>query len=78
MKQRKPQTAPSDQSNILSKHDLIERLHPSLRIHFTPLPKAGDPLTDEQLAAIFCGDLSALNDLLCLVQQFEKINVVGG
>jgi|GEM_PF-3026456 len=65
MGQRKRQPASSE---IASKRDLIETLHPSLRATFTPLPQAGEPLTDEQLAAIFSGDLKALKDVVRLIQ----------
>lgn len=43
--------------------DDLTRLHPSLRTKFVPLPKAGEALTDEQLAAVFSGDLDALRDV---------------
>ena len=72
MRHRKHQTVPSDQPNRLSKHDLVERLHPSLRTNFTLLPEAGETLTDGELAAIFGGDLSAMNDVLRLVQQVRE------
>ncbi|MBZ0275368.1 MAG: hypothetical protein K8I60_04455, partial [Anaerolineae bacterium] len=41
----------------------LTRLHPSLRTKFVPLPKAGEALTDEQLTAVFSGDLDALRDV---------------
>jgi hypothetical protein len=47
----------------------LARLHPSLRTKFIPLPKAGEMLTDEQLSAVFSGDLSALRDVVQLVRQ---------
>ncbi len=65
MAQRKKQIESSQQSN---ETDLADRLHPSLQTVFEPLPKATESLTDEQLAAIFSGDLKALRDIVRLVQ----------
>ena len=53
--------------------DLVERLHPSLRAKFVPLPESGDTLTDEQLDQIFGGDLSALRDVIRLAQQNKNV-----
>ena len=47
----------------------LERLHPALRTNFVPLPEAGETLTDEQLSAIFSGDLSAFRDVVQLVRH---------
>lgn len=57
------------QPNKASGNSYLVRVHPSLRAKFVPLPKAGETLTDEQLLAIFDGDLSALRDVIQLVHQ---------
>lgn len=54
--------------------ELIERLHPSLREKFIPLPKTDDVLTDEQLAEIFSGDLRALRDVIKLARHTVRDN----
>ena len=69
MGQQKKQAVPSQQLNKVSDDGHLARLHPSLRTKFVPLPKAGETLTDEQLSAIFSGDLSALRDVIQLVRQ---------
>lgn len=48
---------------------LLEQIHPSLRDSFTALPPLGIPLTEEQLRAVFGGDLRALRDLRLLACQ---------
>lgn len=53
----------------------LARMHPSLRTKFVALPKAGETLTDEQLSAIFSGDLSALRDVIQLVRQQVQTNI---
>ncbi len=60
MRQRKPHAAPNEQ------RPLTERLHPSLRENYVALPPAGEALSDEQLAAVFGGDLRAIGDVLRL------------
>lgn len=47
----------------------IERIHPSLRGKYTPLPDANSDLTDEQLAEIFSGNHKALGDILRLINH---------
>jgi len=47
----------------------INRIHPSLRNKFVPLPDASDDLTDEQLAEIFGGNHNTLGDIMRLIQQ---------
>lgn len=59
----------SQQLNKVSDDSHLVRLHPSLRTKFIALPKAGETLTDEQLSAVFSGDLSALRDVVQLVRQ---------
>ena len=48
---------------------LLEQIHPSLRDSFVALPPLGTPLTEEQLQAVFGGDLRALRDLWLLAYQ---------
>lgn len=69
MGRQKKQSEPSKQPNKAADDGHRARLHPSLRTQFVPLPKAGEMLTDEQLFAVFSGDLSALRDLAQLVRQ---------
>lgn len=69
MGRQKKQDEPSQQLNKASDDGHLARLHPSLRTKFVPLPKAGETLTDEQLFALFSGDLSALRDVIRLVRQ---------
>lgn len=47
----------------------INRIHPSLRNKFVPLPDTSDDLTDEQLAEIFGGNHNTLGDIMRLIQQ---------
>ena len=54
--------------------DLVQRVHPSLRAKFIPLPKPDDVLTDEQLAEIFGGDLKALRDVIKLAKYVVQDN----
>ena len=65
----KKQTKPSQKLKPGLDDICLSRLHPSLRTKFIPLPKVGETLTDEQLAAIFSGDLSALREVTQLVAQ---------
>lgn len=48
---------------------LLEQIHPSLRDSFMALPPLGTPLTEEQLQAVFGGDVRALRDLWLLAYQ---------
>jgi hypothetical protein len=75
MGRQKKQAEPSQQPNKASDDGHLARLHPSLRTEFVPLPKAGETLTDEQLSAIFSGDLSALRDVIQLVRQQVQTNI---
>ena len=52
--------------------NVAERVHPSLRASFVPLPGVDIVLTDEQLDAVFGGDLEALRDMLRLVRQSSE------
>ena len=72
---RKKQATASKKQQHSAAPDVIERLHPSLRAKFFPLPESGDALTDEQLAEIFGGDLTALRDVIRLVRQAAQENV---
>jgi hypothetical protein len=63
----KPTTAANTQQP--SAANVAERVHPSLRASFVPLPGVNTVLTDEQLDAVFGGDLDALRDMLRLVRQ---------
>jgi hypothetical protein len=49
--------------------EVVERLHPSLKESFVPLPPKGTRLTPQQLEAVFAGDLRALRDLARLVYK---------
>lgn len=66
MGQPKKSFTPSKQSAQVVENNYLERLHPSLRAKFVPLPKATDLLTDEQLTEIFGGDWKALRDVIRL------------
>lgn len=60
----KPKIPPEAEGcDTLVPKELEDRIHPSLRESFVPLPPVGTPLTDEQLKAIFNGDRKALRDL---------------
>jgi hypothetical protein len=74
MGQQKKQAEPSQQPNKASDDGHLARLHPSLRAQFVPLPKAGETLTDDQLSAVFSGDLSALRDVVQLIRQQPSQN----
>ena len=64
------QNKSAERSQHLGKTSIyIDRLHPSLRAKFIALPKPGEALTEEQLSALFSGDVNALRDLISLVQQ---------
>ena len=73
---RKNKASSSTEQQNPAASDVIERLHPSLRAKFVPLPEAGDALTDEQLAEIFGGDLAALRDVIRLIRHTvqEKVD----
>lgn len=72
---RKKQDISSTKNKDSAVRDLIARLHPSLRMKFVPLPKAGEQLTDEQLLAIFSGDLDAFRDVIQLIRQTNQAKV---
>ncbi len=74
MARKKQATASRKQQHSVAP-DVIDRLHPSLRAKFFPLPESGDALTDEQLAEIFGGDLNALRDVIRLIRQTAQKNV---
>lgn len=64
------QNKSAERSQHLDKTSIyVDRVHPSLRTKFIPLPKPGETLTDEQLSALFSGDVNALRDVISLVQQ---------
>jgi hypothetical protein len=65
-------TAAAANTHQPSEVKLAERVHPSLRASFVPLPGVDTVLTDEQLDAVFGGDLSALRDMLRLVRQSSE------
>jgi hypothetical protein len=69
MGRRKKHVMTSQQLHKALDDGHLARLHPSLRTKFVPLPKAGEALTDEQLSAVFSGDLGALRDVVQLVRQ---------
>lgn len=52
--------------------EVMERLHPSLRESFVPLPPKGIRLTQKQLDAVFAGDLRALRDLVRLAYKSSE------
>lgn len=52
---------------------LLEQIHPSLRDSFTALPPLGTRLTEEQLCAVFGGDLRALRDLWLLSSRAGNV-----
>lgn len=56
-------------NTALTLQDIMERLHPSLRESFVLLPPAGTTLTQEQLEAVFAGDLRRLRDMVKLVYK---------
>ena len=72
---RKKKAVSSKNQQHSAKRDVLERLHPSLRAKFFPLPESGDALTDEQLSEIFGGDLTALRDVIRLIRQTAQENV---
>lgn len=53
----------ADGCDTLVPQELEDRIHPSLRESFTPLPPVGTLLTDDQLNAVFSGDRRVLRDL---------------
>ena len=74
MVQAKRRTKSSKKQQHTAIAELVERVHPSLREKFIPLPKADDVLTDEQLAEIFGGDLKALRDVIKLAKYMVQDN----
>lgn len=77
----RPKKKPKSQSKVTTtaergdnviNQEIAERLHPSLRENFVPLPQAGTILTLEQLEAIFGGDLRGLHALAQLAYQSNK------
>jgi hypothetical protein len=52
--------------------EVMERLHPSLKESFVPLPSKGTHLTPKQLEAVFAGDLRALRDLARLAYKSDE------
>lgn len=66
---RKKKTETSSQQHCSETADLIQRLHPTLRAKFVPLPTLDDTLTYEQLTQIFGGDLTALKDVVRLIHK---------
>ena len=52
--------------------EIAERLHPSLQESFVPLPSVGTRLNDDQLAAVFAGDLRVLRDLARLAYKSSE------
>lgn len=69
MGKRKKPLMSSNQSQQDIENNYLDRLHPSLRANFVPLPDASDLLTDEQLAEVFGGDWKALRDVIRLAPQ---------
>ncbi len=72
--QKKLFSPPKDINQVLETSHL-ERLHPSLRENFVPLPEIHNSLTDEQLAEIFGGDWKALCDVIRLARKIVPENV---
>ena len=72
--QKKPFAPPKNINQVLEANHL-ERLHPSLRANFVPLPEINNSLTDEQLAEIFGGDWKALHDVIRLARKIVPENV---
>jgi hypothetical protein len=66
---RKKRVGMPSKPKVSATCDVVERLHPSLRTKFIPLPDASQMLTDEQLAQVFSGDLTALRDVARLIRQ---------
>ena len=59
----------------VKENEYLDRLHPSLKAKFVPLPEANNVLTDEQLGEIFGGDWKALRDVVRLARQVVPENV---
>jgi hypothetical protein len=55
--------------DVSTPREVMERLHPSLRESFVPLPPVGTTLTQAQLDAVFAGDLRVLRDLARLAYK---------
>lgn len=72
--QKKPFAPPKNIDQVLEAN-YLERLHPSLRANFVPLPEINSSLTDEQLAEIFGGDWKALYDVIRLARKIIPENV---
>jgi hypothetical protein len=77
--QKKPFPPPKHIDQVLEvvevETDHLERLHPSLRANFVPLPEINSALTDEQLAEIFGGDWKALHDVIRLARKIVPENM---
>ena len=52
--------------------EIAERLHPSLKESFVFLPPVGTRLNEDQLAAVFAGDLRVLRDLVRLAYKSSE------
>ena len=75
MGQQKKPFVPPKNIDLVMEVDYLERLHPSLRANFVPLPETNSSLTDEQLAEIFGGDWKALHDVIRLARKIIPENV---
>lgn len=64
MERQYSETARSNPDRVATDAVVRERLHPTLRDNYIPLPEAGIKLTDEQVTMIFSGDLTALQDVI--------------
>ena len=71
-KQRKSQSDEryaAEGTDTSTPREIAERLHPSLKESFVPLPPVGTRLSDDQLDAVFAGDLRVLRDLARLAYK---------
>lgn len=60
-------------STISTENTLIDRIAPALRSSFTPLPPLGVPLTEEQKAALYGGDVEGVvRDLISLAEDVMR------
>lgn len=71
MGQQQKSIAAPDQAK---ENNYLDRLHPSLKANFVPLPEANNMLTDKQLGEIFGGDWKALRDVVRLARQAVSEN----
>lgn len=62
----------SESIDASTPREVVERLHPSLKESFVPLPPKGTRLTPQQLEAVFAGDLRALRDLARLAYKSSE------